>query len=217
MSAVFSGRRSRESIALRCKLDPPIAGRIPYSAHVAPEVVRTHAGDYVQAIRLTGISHETADDTTIRSCHERLNVLLRSIASPKLALWTHVIRRRIRQYPGGECRSNFARMLDARYRARIEGEKLYVNELYVALVYRPLAGIAQGAMARLFSRSKPQNVRQEREESLDACAKLRSGLLAALDEYEPCTLGVYLRDGQPYSELLEYSRPYSLPHHSRSR
>ncbi|GFE82475.1 transporter [Steroidobacter agaridevorans] len=204
MNAVLSGSRSREAIALRCRLDPAIAARIPYCAHVAPEVVSTHAGDYVQAIRLTGISHETADDITIRSCHERLNVLLRSIASPKLALWTHVIRRRIREYPEGECRSLFARMLDTRYRARIEGEKLYVNELYVALVYRPLAGIGQGVLGRLISRSGSQNVRHEREDSLDACAKVRAAVLAALVDYEPATLGIYLRGAQPYSELLEY-------------
>lgn len=204
MNTVLAGKRGRGAIALQCRLDPPIAGQIPYSAHVAPEVVRTHAGDYVQAIRLTGISHETADDVTIRSGHERLNVLWRSIASPKLALWTHVIRRRIREYPEGECRSQFARDLDARYRARIEGEKLYVNELYISLVYRPLAGIGQGMMTRLLSRSNSPNARHEREESLDACAKLRAALLAALADYEPSTLGVYLHLGQPHSELLEY-------------
>lgn len=204
MNAVLTGKRSRGAIALRCRLEPPIAGRIPYSAHVAPEVVRTRVGDYVQAIRLTGISHETADDISIRSCHERLNVLLRSIASPKLALWTHVIRRRIREYPEGECRSQFARRLDARYRSRIEGERLYVNELYIALVYRPLAGIGQGVMTRLMSRSGSVNARHEREDSLDACAKLRAALLAALADYESHTLGIYLRGGQPYSELLEY-------------
>lgn len=204
MNTVPIGKRSRGAIALRCRLDPPIAGRIPYSAHVSPEAVRTHSGDYVQAIRLTGISHETADDITIRSCHERLNVLLRSIASPKLALWAHVIRRRIREYPNGECRAQFARMLDARYRARIEGEKLYVNELYIALVYRPLAGIGQGVMTRLMSRSGSPNARHEREDSLDACSKVRAAILAALADYEPHTLSIYLRDGQPYSELLEY-------------
>lgn len=204
MSAIPGGTRSRESIARRCRLDPPIATRIPYSAHVAPEVVRTYGGDYVQAIRVTGISHETADDATIHACHERLNVLLRSIASPKLALWAHIIRRRVHGYPSGEFRSTFARELDARYRARVEGEKLYANELYIATVYRPLAGIAQGLVGRLLARSSPDSVRQEREDSLDVCTKLRSGLLAALADYEPRALSVYLRHEQPYSELLEY-------------
>ena len=34
---------------------------IPYTAHVAPEVVRTAFGDYLQVFRLGGASFESAD------------------------------------------------------------------------------------------------------------------------------------------------------------
>src|SRR5580658_10955909 len=70
------------------------AERIPYVAHVAPLIVRTAFGDYVQAFRLGGASFESNDDDELNNWHERLNVLWRNIAGPNVALWTHVIRRR---------------------------------------------------------------------------------------------------------------------------
>ena len=85
--------------ALRREL--PAAGRIPYTAHVAPEVVRTASGDYVQVFKLAGASFESADDEVLNNWHERLNVLWRNIASPQVALWTHVVRRREQTVPAG--------------------------------------------------------------------------------------------------------------------
>ena len=70
------------------------ARHIPYTAQVGEYVIRTDAGDYVQAIRFGGVSFESADDEDLNNWHERLNVTLRNIASPNLALWVHVIRRR---------------------------------------------------------------------------------------------------------------------------
>ena len=70
------------------------AQRIPYRAHVAPHVVTTEAGDFVQGFRLGGASFESNDDRELNAWHERLNILWRNIASPNVALWTHVIRRR---------------------------------------------------------------------------------------------------------------------------
>ena len=70
------------------------ARHIPYSAHVAEKVVRTVFGDYVQVFRLGGASFESADDVYLNTLNERLNVLWRNIASPNVALWAQVIRRR---------------------------------------------------------------------------------------------------------------------------
>ena len=52
----------------------------PLSAHVAPGVIRTEFGDYLQAFRLGGASFETGDDAQLNNWHERLNVLWRNIA-----------------------------------------------------------------------------------------------------------------------------------------
>jgi type IV secretion system protein VirB4 len=76
------------------KRELPVAVNVPYTAHVSEQVIKTRHGHYVQACRLTGISFESADDEQLNNWHERLNILWRNLASPNLAVWTHVIRRR---------------------------------------------------------------------------------------------------------------------------
>jgi type IV secretion system protein VirB4 len=72
------------------------SSQIPYTAHLSEHVIRTKAGDYVQVFRLSGASFESADDEQLNNWHERLAIALRNVASPNVALWTHVIRRRER-------------------------------------------------------------------------------------------------------------------------
>src|ERR1700730_10619027 len=55
------------------------ADRIPYTAHVAPTVVRTASGDYLQVFRLAGASFESNDDARLNHWHERLNILWRNV------------------------------------------------------------------------------------------------------------------------------------------
>src|ERR1700678_4082983 len=113
------------------------ADRIPYTAHVSPTVVRTVFGDYLQAFRLGGASFESADDVELNNWHERLNVLWRNLASPNVALWTHIVRRRERgTIPGSVVGGTdsyvpFAEALAVKYGRRLVGETIMVNELYL--------------------------------------------------------------------------------------
>src|SRR6267378_1989405 len=118
-------RAARRDAALR--RERPAAVRIPYTAHIAPDIVRTESGDYVQVFQLSGASFESADDEQLNGWHERLNVLWRNIASPQVALWTHVVRRRERAYPDSAVGEGFAGALEGKYRRRLAGETLMVN------------------------------------------------------------------------------------------
>lgn len=183
--------------------------RIPYRAHVAPTVVRTQFGDYVQAFRIAGTSFETRDDAELNNWHARLNVLWRNIATPGIALWSHLVRRSVSLDERGDepamCPGNvFAESLHARYRRRLAGETLMVNELYVAVSYRPVAGVATGLLARVLARAQREAWRAELADALDACEKIAQTLLASLDRYEPELLGCYRRGAVWYSSLLEY-------------
>jgi type IV secretion system protein VirB4 len=94
-----------------------------------------------------------------------------------------------------------------------------VNELYLAVVYRPQAGRVSGAAAKILVKSSAVSTAEEIRDSLDVCAKLRVQLLAALDRYDPETLGLYEKNGRHFSSLLEYFavllngewRPVPLP------
>jgi type IV secretion system protein VirB4 len=180
------------------------ARHIPYAAQVSDAVVKTLAGDYVQAFRLAGVSFESADDETLNNWHERLNVTWRNIGSPNLALWTHVVRRRERAVPGVPAGDGFADRLARRYRDRLAGETLMVNELYLSIVYRPVAGSVSGLASKLYLRRAGANAHAELADALEACAKVGQTVTAALARYEPESLGLENRNGRTYSRLLEF-------------
>jgi type IV secretion system protein VirB4 len=177
---------------------------IPYSAHVAERIVRTVHGDYLQAFRLGGASFESADDEQLNGWHERLNVLWRNVAAPGVALWTHLIRRSEPVIAPAAVSGGFADSLTARYRARLAGETLMSNELYLSLLYRPVVGAATGLLARVMARRSTAHSALALADALDSCAKLGATVRAALERYDPEPLGTYRTDRFWCSSLLEY-------------
>ena len=202
--------RMRNARLLHREVDA--ASMIPLLAHVDDHVARTSAGDYVQTLRLSGASFESADDEDINNWHERLNVLLRNIASPNLAVWTHVVRRRETGYPAGRTVPGFADEVEQRYLRKMAGERLMVNELYLSLVYRPQPTRVGSVALRLLKKADREGTRIELRDSLDECAKKRQELLAALERYDPEPLGIYQLAGATlnparavhFSSLLEF-------------
>ena len=204
----------KRTAALRREL--AAADRIPYTAHVAPTVVRTVLGDYLQVFRLAGSSFESKDDEEINNWHERLNVLWRNVGSPNVALWTQVIRRRCgvslrsseadlsSETAGRQDARAFAHALDAKYRRRLANETLMINEVYLAIVYRPTSGLATGLASKLLARMRRDGSQWMSGDALDACGKLSQTLNASLARYEPELLGTYRSAGIWCSSLLEY-------------
>jgi type IV secretion system protein VirB4 len=187
------------------------ADRIPYTAHVAPTVVRTAYGDYLQVFRLGGASFESNDDEELNNWHERLNVLWRNVGSPNVALWTQVIRRRTGISPTSEKTAArrqsdrpFAGVLLEKYRNRLAKETLMINEVYLAVVYRPLAGVATNVVSKLLARAQRDRSRLDLADALDVCEKLAQTLTASLARYEPDLLGAYLSGQAWCSSLIEY-------------
>jgi type IV secretion system protein VirB4 len=190
--------------ATALRREQPASRHIPYAAHAAPGVLVTHAGDYLQTFRVSGASFDSADDETLNNWHERLNVTWRNIASPNVALWTHLVRRRDAPRfvpPGG---TRFADRLAARYYTRLGGETLMANDIYLTVLFRPITGAAPTLVSRFLSRRESPSVREERAAALEACAKLRQTVAASLARYEPELLCVYEQGERRYSSLLEF-------------
>jgi type IV secretion system protein VirB4 len=182
----------------------PASRHVPYAAHVAPEVIVTTAGDYVQTFRLSGASFESADDETLNNWHERLNVTWRNIASPNVALWTHLVRRRDVSQLAAVGGAGFAYRLARRYQARLATETLMVNEIYLTVLLRPITGAAPTLVSGFLSKREAPSARAERGNALEACAKLRQTVAASLSRYEPELLGVYAQGERRCSSLLEF-------------
>jgi type IV secretion system protein VirB4 len=189
---------------LRIRREFSAGKEIPYAAQVSEYIVRTRAGDYLQVFRLVGASFESADDAELNNWHERLAIAWRNLASPNVALWTHVIRRRERSYAEGNFDIPFARALNDRYRVRLSGERLMVNELYLSVVYRSTTGAVSNWTSKILSRTSRSAVEIDIRSALEACDKIRQSLLASLDRYEIEPLGLYERGGHRHSRVLEF-------------
>ncbi|HEY6641063.1 VirB4 family type IV secretion/conjugal transfer ATPase [Povalibacter sp.] len=197
MSSVVTARDDRRRRELCASL------RIPYTAHVTPQVVRTKAGDCVQVFRLAGASFESADDETLNQWHERLNLAWRNIANPQVALWVHTLRRRECVTQGRTAGTGFSAHLAQRYQARLAGEALMVNQLYVSVVYRPAAGATTSLISRVLARGRAQALPAQAE-ALETCEKLAQSIVSSLERYEPEQLGTYVRNGRRFSRVLEF-------------
>lgn len=176
---------------------------IPYSSHVSKTVVKLSNGDYIQTIRMQGAAHESADVQDINNWHDQLNGFMRNIASPKVAVWSHVVRREYGEFPGGEFPSGFCHDFNEKYRKHMASDRMLVNELYLTIVYRPQP-MKVAKLFDLFGSKNAKDLQDAQLEELDAINDLTGSALAALDRYEPELLGCYEHKGNMFSEVLEF-------------
>ncbi|MGL4964741.1 MAG: VirB4 family type IV secretion/conjugal transfer ATPase [Inquilinus sp.] len=186
--------------ALR-RQDPWRPDPIPVLGHVRPDVVALDNGGRMISWWLPGLPFETAETADLNTAHERRNTLWRNIASPRLSLWHHLVRRPDPGYPEGRFRSAFARGLDSRYRGRLAERTLFANDLYLSLVWRPELDPAARALAKI-RRPRPPTPAEERAvlAQLDEVAGIIEQFLAA---YGPRRLGLDRRGGLLFSEPAE--------------
>jgi type IV secretion system protein VirB4 len=198
----------------------PAGHHLPYARHVDDHTIETRDGLLMQTIHLRGLLFETADTDEINYRKRLRDAVLQSIGSSRFALYHHIVRRRIDAELSAEYRDDFSRRLDSAWRARLAAKKLYVNELFLTLVRRPLQGRV-GGLDRLRGKLR----RGEAEAAAGTAYELRQlevardALIAALGSYEPRLLGVYSTRQGPCSEPLEFlaalyngeMRPVLLP------
>ncbi|MFA5988436.1 MAG: VirB4 family type IV secretion/conjugal transfer ATPase [Sphingomonas sp.] len=189
------------------RADPRAGDRLPYSGHIKPHCLATRDGSLIQMIQVDGLPFETADTDTLNHMAAVRDMALRGIASPNLILYCHVIRRPVAAELSQAQPDGLAHEIDTRWRARMAGNRLYVNDIILMLVRRPAhgkSGIAE-KLARLFTPRSPANAEQDALQMRDLreLDSARSSLMAALGRYGPRLLAAYQNDGALYSEPLE--------------
>jgi type IV secretion system protein VirB4 len=196
-NAALTARRSNALLARETEAH----AALPFARHVNERVVALDTQALMLCFQLDGASFETADVRDLNDWHAKLNNAWRNLADDRLAIWHHVVRREHTGYPEGRFRSAFAADLDAAYRARLGGERMFVNELYVTLVLHPGRDAADRAGAWFARRSGPSHAIDD-----SALARLEDAgrdLAQYLGRYAPRALTVYERAGQAFSEPME--------------
>jgi type IV secretion system protein VirB4 len=200
--------------------EKPAGAHLPYARHVDDHTIETRDGMLMQVVHLRGLLFETADTEEINYRKRLRDAMLQSIGSSRFALYHHIVRRRIEPELSSDPSDDFSKQLDRKWRARLADKHLYVNELFLTLVRRPLQGRIGG-----LDRIRSLLGRGGQSDEAGAAYELRQldvardALIAALGAYGPRLLGVYQTPQGPCSEPLEFlsslynaeMRPVLLP------
>lgn len=181
----------------------PVSTFIPYTRHLDDTTLRTKEGDLLQIIRVSGLSFETADQAELNMRKEVRATLLRGIANPRIGLYYHIIRREEQNYPGGDFSSIWCAALDAAYQDRLHTKRMFVNEQYITVLYRPKRD-AGGLLSTLLGRIDQESVAQTGQEQLRALQKTTDTLLSQLAPYGAELLSVYETEEGVFSEPLSF-------------
>ncbi|MEE8439572.1 MAG: VirB4 family type IV secretion system protein, partial [Micropepsaceae bacterium] len=145
-------------------------------------------GQLIQVLHLGGYPFETASDEELNYRKAMRETLLRGAASSKLAIYHHVVRRRVNPIFAQEPENLFCQQLDSAWRARLTERNLYVNDIFLTLVYRPRPG-SVGLVENLLKRPHGKDANIERE--LRQLHAIRETFVSSLAPYGARTLKLY--------------------------
>lgn len=189
------------------KADPDPLVRLPYRHHIDEHVVACEDDMLLAVLKFEGLSFQTMDIWEVNDWHAKLNIALRSIADERVALQSFVVRRQRQEYPAGAFASAFSAELDAAYKASLSGARMYVNDLYLAVMHRKTVGRADLLANRIMSAFVKIDEAGKREADQDRLGDfngLLSDIAKLMGRASPRLLSTYERGGIIYSEVLEF-------------
>jgi type IV secretion system protein VirB4 len=201
----------------------PVSSHLPYLRHVDDWTIRSKSGLLMNFIKLEGFSFQTADWSSINVRMLGRNDLVRTLGNSRFALYSHIIRREIEPIIPSSFDNAFCRELDARYHAALSRRRMFVNDLYLTIIRRPLqghAGTFEALMQTLLGKKTGDGDSFDRQEAQAELRDVTTAILSAMAAYRPRPLKVVEREGIWFSEPLEFlmqlgngaiPRPMHLP------
>ena len=188
--------------------ETPATKYIPYQNIIDEHTCTTVDGDVTQTIHLAGVPFETLANEDLNALTRQWIATINTIGAKntRLALWTHIIRRKLRyDLSGIEYDNYFSAELNSQYAQRLESKDFYSNEIYISPVYRPATTEAE-RIAQRFSKDAEQK-RMMRVAGAAELEKITSQMMTSLRRFHPTRLATTDADGIISTELGRfYSR-----------
>jgi len=185
-----------------------VGDRLPYARLIDESTVLLRDGSVMSSIQVPGLLFETEDSAALNAHAATREVMLRSALDSRFVLYHHVIRRRVEVELEAEFPDALSRHIDARWKERLAGGSLFINDQFVTLIRRPARGKTglPERMARFFSRSRQEELAADPKDIRSLRAAI-SALVASLSAYGASVLGEYAAEGSntggTHSEILE--------------
>ena len=200
-----------------------VGDRLPYERLIDENTVLLRDGSVMSAIQVPGLLFETEDSDALNSHAATREVMLRSTLDARFVLYHHVIRRRVEVELDAEFPDPLSRHIDARWKERLAGGSLFINDQFVTLIRRPARGKTglPERISKFFARQGKEELEADPKDIRSLKAAI-AGLTASLAAYGAEVLGDYSVPGSSgtNSEMLELlsalyngeMRPVRRPH-----
>lgn len=196
------------------KREFPESEFIPYKAFWNNHTLLTKTDDFIQIIRFSGYSFETADDEDVDIRKGIRNLLLKGIGSGNFSLYFHTIRRKESVFSGDDALrssssndSGFSAFLEKRWYEKHANHESFQNELYVTIIRRnQKSGVAffEGVVNKIQEAADKKLWERSMRDAYDEIDEMTSRVISTLNDYRPDLLGVVLNEDGLYSEMLEF-------------
>lgn len=176
---------------------------LPYSHHVTDQIIACDNHEYLAVIKVTGRAPDAYAQAELKDWIEALHNVLRGLPMGSLGLYSHIIRRRVTEYPDSTFVQPFATRFDAAYRATFDTSGLMVNDLYLTVLVHPVEDPVLGTFASL-EKANGKRLAHWQAESIERLTSTLRALTAGLYRYDPQVLGIVDRNGLAFSETAEF-------------
>lgn len=184
-----------------------VGDRLPYARLIDESTVLLRDGSVMSAIQVPGLLFETEDSDALNAHAATREVMLRSTLDARFVMYHHVIRRRVEVELDAEFPDALSRHIDARWKQRLAGGSLFINDQFITLIRRPARGKTglPERLSKMFARSTTEEPEADPKDLRSLKAAV-SGLVASLQNYGAAVLGDYQAAGSSSgtnSEMLE--------------
>jgi type IV secretion system protein VirB4 len=183
-----------------------VGDRLPYARLIDENTVLLRDGSVMSAIQVPGLLFETEDSDALNAHAATREVMLRSTLDARFVMYHHVIRRRVEVELDAEFPDPLSRHIDARWKQRLAGGSLFINDQFVTLIRRPARGKTglPERLGKMFSRAGQDELEADPKDVRSLKAAI-TGLVASLQNYGAAVLGDYQAPGSSgtNSEMLE--------------
>ena len=190
-----------------------VNGFIPYKAHFNNNTIICKNNDLMQVVKLSGYAFETADDEDLDIRKTIRNLFLKGVASEKIGLYFHMIRRKQKVYPDNyssiDMPDGFALYLDQKWVGKHRKKLAFVNELYVTIIRKSggsgglIASVEKGIKTLLQAGDK-EAVSVGLREAAEELEEVTNRLTSTLKDYAPQVLSLIETENGAYSEIVEF-------------
>ena len=184
-----------------------VGDRLPYERLIDDSTILLRDGSVMSAIQVPGLLFETEDSDALNAHAATREVVLRSTLDARFVLYHHVIRRRVAVELDAEFPDPLSGHIDARWKERLAGGSLFINDQFVTLIRRPARGKTglPERISKFFSRQGQDQLEADPKDIRSLKAAV-TGLVASLASYGAAVLGDYEApggNGGTNSEMLE--------------